>query len=272
MATLNHALDPTTHPDAGSEQASMITVDSEDMTRFKVPSFAALFRDMMPAYLAKWIADEELKDKAEKEKRKRDGAKTADERLSKCRCMDGANLAPRAIGVPMAVVFPQSLFDTEICVPLPLPFFTNKSLRYITDNSAILPTVKSNPLPGETKGISILDVDKLSAVLGKELSLDFSQWSKAAENMYAFQEEREVSGAQGIHALWFCNHFGFFTHQRDKVEEYGSWKALELELCHEFQSKPTSFDASYYVSKYDHAKTKYALEALMMARLNATVP
>src|SRR5882757_8577095 len=48
MKTLLNASDPVTHPEPGSETASMFTIDDEDMQRLQRPSFAALFKDVLP--------------------------------------------------------------------------------------------------------------------------------------------------------------------------------------------------------------------------------
>lgn len=73
-----------------------------------------------------------------------------------------------------------------MCGKLEIKFdpYLSKNLRSLNDEGATLPTVKSNPLPGDTKGICILDIEKLSTRFGKELSLSCSQWSEAAENMW----------------------------------------------------------------------------------------
>lgn len=100
---------------------------------------------------------------------------TEEARLAKRHCMDGSLQMPHVIGVPATIIFPQTLFDTENCVSIPLPFFLNKNLRYIIDKVATLPTIKSNPLAREMKGISIINIEKLSASLGREGSLTCSQ-------------------------------------------------------------------------------------------------
>ncbi|KAF8961793.1 hypothetical protein BDZ97DRAFT_1637618, partial [Flammula alnicola] len=42
LKTFNHTLDPVAHPDTGSETASLITIDPDDLNRLKVPSFFSL--------------------------------------------------------------------------------------------------------------------------------------------------------------------------------------------------------------------------------------
>ncbi|KAF8969057.1 hypothetical protein BDZ97DRAFT_1610094, partial [Flammula alnicola] len=71
LKTLNHTQDKVAFPDPGSEVASLVTLDSADLDRFRVPSFALAFRDFIYTSLAKWITDEDIKDKEDvKNKRK----------------------------------------------------------------------------------------------------------------------------------------------------------------------------------------------------------
>ena len=57
--TLNHALDPAAYPQPGSEVASLITIDPEDLARLRVPSFFASVRDFIYSSLARYLTDEE---------------------------------------------------------------------------------------------------------------------------------------------------------------------------------------------------------------------
>ena len=189
----------------------------------------------------------------------------AEARVTKRRCMDGSLLMPRVVGVSTTIIFPQTLFDTENCVLVPLPFFLNKNLCHIIDKAATLPTVKSNPLAGETKGITIIDVEKLSATLGREGSLTCSQWTKATFQMYRFQKERDSEGLDRPFARWYDEHFNFFNTQDDRDEMYDSWKSVELLLFQEFRSQPTHFDSGYYMTKYEQAKS----EARILAHINS---
>jgi len=144
--------------------------------------------------------------------------------------VDESNHVERVVGEPIPIKFPQSLYDTEACVTVPLPFFLTQNLQTLVDKASILPTVKSNPAPGEMKGIYILNIEKLSAHFGKELSLTCSQWSEAASNMWSFQISRDKSGNDGEHATWFEKHFNFFNMLIKRDELYNTWKVMELEF------------------------------------------
>jgi len=267
MRKVNHRLDPETYPIDASDFASLVTIDEADLNQLLDDELRVQYRPVMSIATAKWVTEtQKAMAEGEQSSLKRvsnvaftEAAKKSsaeESRLAKRRCMDGTLQTPRVIGVPATIIFPQTLFDTENCVSVPLPFFLNKNLRYITDKAATLPTIKSNPLPGETKGINILDVEKLSATLGKEGSLTCSQWTEAAFQMYRFQQERDSEGPNGAFATWYSDHFNFFNSQLDRDEMYQSWKDVELELRQEFRSQPTNYDAAHYVAKYELAKSE----------------
>jgi len=267
MHKVNHRMDPETYPVDASDFASLVTIDEADLNQLLDDELRTQYRPVMSIAITKWVADtQKAMAEGEHPSLKRglnavlaDTTKkmsTEAARIAKRRCMDGSLQTPRVIGIPATIIFPQTLFDTENCVSIPLPFFLNKNLRYITDNAATLPTIKSNPLAGETKGISIIDVEKLSATLGKEGSLTCSQWTEAAFQMYRFQQERDSEGPNGAFAMWYSDHFNFFNSQLDRDEMYQSWKGVELELRREFRSQPTNYDAAHYVAKYELAKSE----------------
>jgi len=243
--TLNNALDLVAHPQLGSEAASLITIDPEDLTRLRVPSFFASVYDFIYNSLMRHLADEELREKEEK-KRKDDVILPEDAWVSKRHCMDGSNHVERVVGEPIPIEFPQSLYNTEICVAVPLPFFLTWNLWSLVDEASTLPTVKSNPAPGETKGTHILKIEKLSTCFGKELTLTCSQWSKATANMWSFQISHDKLGSEGEHASWFEKHFNFFNMLNKRDELYDAFKVMELEFCQDHCSCHLKFSVTDY--------------------------
>ncbi|KAF8804794.1 hypothetical protein BYT27DRAFT_7106168, partial [Phlegmacium glaucopus] len=176
-------------------------------------------------------------------------------------CMDGKKLAPWVVGVPWQAKFPQSLFDTEGCVAVPLPFFLNENLQILNAEAATLPTIKTNPNPGETKGISIIDVDKLSARFGKELSLTCSQWTEAAGNMYLFQKERDAVDTGDSHSDWYNDHFNFYLSQRFKVRLYDAWKTDEFKFRQEHWANYGAFEGYRYEQAFALSEKQFEMMA-----------
>ena len=161
----NHHIDPVAHPDTGSENASFITIDEADLKDLKDPSIFGRFVNFIPDYLLLLITREIRADKEDREKRKTEDLNPHMSELSqdaKRRRMDGSKAAERIIGFQREIEFSEILFTTNAHVPIPLPFFRNANLRYIIDQAATLPTTKSNPLPGETKGQFILNISDMT--------------------------------------------------------------------------------------------------------------
>lgn len=269
MRTFLNATDPGSHPEPGSETASMFTIDEDDLHRLKRPSFAALFKEVMPTFLAKLITDHDLPDVTD---HKREIDNTTDQRVAKRRCMDGASLRPRAVDVPMNIEFTQLLYETEDCGMVPLPLFLNSSLLYLSVNGANVPTfkfVKANPKTGEKKGFTIIDCKKLLANRGlAELGMSHAQWMEAAFNCFRFQCSRGIDESGGAFLAWWEKHFNFFNLQSDKVLYYDAWKSMELEIRQEFYSKPTTYDATFYARRYDIIKTTFDLKSQMHSMMS----
>ena len=211
LTKFNHHMDPAAYPDAGSECASFITIDEADLKDLKDPSILARFSALIPDFLLLRITREIRTDKEEREKRKLDELNSLmleSSSEAKRHRMDGTKAAERIIGSQRDIDFSPILFTTNAHVPIPLPFFRNENLRYIIDQAATLPTIKSNPLSGETKGQFILNISDMTKgtkgckAFGDELSLDFGEWSEAAQNCFRFHQMQDKDGDMGSYATW----------------------------------------------------------------------
>ena len=272
LKKFNHYMDPALYPETGSENASFITIDEADLRDLKDPSILARFSNFIPDFLLLRITREIRADKEEREKRKLDehSSHTFEISLdSKRRRMDGSKAAERIVGAQRDIDFSDILFTTNQHVPIPLPFFRNENLRYIIDHAATLPTLKANPLAGEPKGQFILNISDMTKgtksckSFGEELSLDFGEWSEAAQNCFRFHQMQDKDGDLGTYAAWWSSHFNFFNTQEDKITQYNAWKELELKLRREYRTEPTKFDISHYAMKYEAAKMAYELKLLI---------
>jgi len=264
LKKLKNIQDPVAYPDPGSETASLITIDEEEIDDLKDQSMFNKLLSILPTSLIQRINRETRHEKEEKEKRKRDdNSKSSSDdtpsREIKRRCMDGDRAAERIVGFQNPIDFSEIMYMTDNHTALPLPFFRNKNIRYIIDCGATLPTVKSNPREGESKGYYILDITKLTNIFGAELTIDFGQWHEAANNCYRFQRSRDKNGESGSFALWWSQHFEFFNNQEDKIEMYDAWKSLELRLRQEYRTQPTRFNANYYVAQYEMCKSEHRM-------------
>jgi hypothetical protein len=136
-----------------------------------------------------------------------------------------------------------------------LPFFTHKSLSYIINNLAILPTKKVKSDGIFKKGV-ILDIKKLLKTLGEELSLSFSQYGEAAAQMFKFQEQPDGNSPDSLKSWtqFWHSHFTFFENREDAKEYFDEWKHIKLKLRHDCWSYGYKYDTSYYSQRYMTAK------------------
>ena len=194
--TILHTQDPVLHPIPGSETASFITIDSSDLEFLSSPTAPDSMRENMPFYIIRKLADIKLTSNKNPKRRDADESLTdsnedpASARVAKRRCMSAKTLVRHNFQQCTTFNFPQIMFDTEDRMPLPLPFFTHKSLRYIIDQLAMLPVRKVEADGVHNKG-AILDIEKLSKILREELSPSFGQYTEAAAQMFNFQAQRD---------------------------------------------------------------------------------
>ena len=273
LKTMAHVEDPEGHPQPGSEMASLVTIDSANMKLLRIPSYFSTLREWIYLSLAQELAEAELKEKLKRKAASDTDTQSPEETLrTKWRCMDGSNLVEKVAGVYSPLEFAQSLFDTELHVSVPLPFFLNKNLQILIDEASTLPTLKSNPLPGESKGVYILDIEKLADRFGRELSITCSQWSEAALNMFKFQQARDAQGDSGEHGAWYDEHFNFFNVQRQRDELYDAWKSVELRFRKEHRSEKTRFKLDHHEDAFRDARNAHQLKQEILALFPAQAP
>lgn len=175
------------------------------------------------------------------------------------------------VGKAVEISFPDILFDTEMLVAVPLSFFTHKNLQYINKHLGSIDMVKANLLHGAMKGLHILDIMKVLALLSSGLSLSCSLWSQATWQMYRFQQEHNTDGSKGKFSQWYYDHFNFFETQADQDKQYKNWKVLELELHEEFCNEKCAYSAEYHVMCYDIVKSKAKTLERSKARMDKKI-
>ena len=255
LQTLRHAQDPAAFPEPGSETASLITIDSSEISFLSSTHISDSLRTIMPFYLIKKLADTKLLNSLKRSENPTDSTEGDTSSSAKRRCMSATTLISRDTERPTSFNFPQIMFNTENRMPIPLPFFTHKSLRYIINNLAILPTKKVESDGTSKKGV-ILDIEKLSKTLGEELTLSFGQYGEASAQMFKFQEQRDGDLQDSLETWtqFWRSHFTFFENRKDAEEFYDEWKHVELELRRDRWSYGYKYDAPYYSQRYMTAK------------------
>jgi hypothetical protein len=103
-----NTLDPANHPQPRSETASLFSLDDGDLNKLKRPSFALIFRNVMPTYIANWLFEHNIPDATDS---KCDSEDNEDSRIAKRRCMDGDTLKPHAVDISADLEFTQLFYE-----------------------------------------------------------------------------------------------------------------------------------------------------------------
>ncbi|PPQ84092.1 hypothetical protein CVT25_002172 [Psilocybe cyanescens] len=264
----NHQIDPTNFPDPGSPQASVISLMEEDEANLRNPLIAHKLFDLMPQYIISWLAAEDARTKELKRKHDeslKDPVSVVEDRVAKRRCMQGAQLTLCDPLAPASLTLPQIMFDTKNLVAIPLSFFTQKNLCYIIDELASLPTKKVNSCSGDSKAMYILDIEKLSAKLGGELSMDFGSYLQAADEYFKFQLQRSADKEWGD--IWSA-HFRFFDAHSDTAELFPAWMHAEHKMCHDTQTYHQRYLISDYEAAYNHSVIEHKQHTSAQANIS----
>ncbi|KAK0183833.1 hypothetical protein F5146DRAFT_939629 [Armillaria mellea] len=245
--TIKHLNDPAQNPDPGSESASLISIDEDDIQALCTPTFALKFPNI-PMVIQKIIAWLETKEKdAVTKKRDAADAKLTAEQAYKVKhhCKDTAAEHPHIPSEQHDIKFTEILYDTDNALLIPLPFFLNVNLQWLIDDLPTLPMTKTNPRAGETKGTFIINT--------KEADMTYGQWHKAVDNCYQFNAGHDKVGQGGPYVKWWEKHFSFFIVQNDKIEQFPTGQPLKEKLHKAYHSQPTTFSKEFYADEYQMA-------------------
>jgi len=248
LKSLNHALNPQMYPAAGSPEAFLITLILKDLEELRKPSVFNRFKSLLMNGWFSSLSDEMAK--------KRSNASVEKQHMVLLGRMQAAECT---VGIPFSVNFSQvRIFEkTDISHPLPIHFFTNKNLCYITENLSTLPLIKANPLNDFLKPTRILDVAKIcTEQFGPELLISCAEWTKVAKNYRIFQVDRDEDGPDGNYAVWLKQHLAFFKNLEDRIESFRAWLPLKIELRLKYRTVTEPFvNGIYYVEYMQHQAT-----------------
>ncbi|KAK0489988.1 hypothetical protein EDD18DRAFT_1358973 [Armillaria luteobubalina] len=240
-ATMKHMSNPVVYPDPGSDTASFVTIEDKDIQALRTPSFTEI-----PMFIQRILATFEAKDSNTKKRDASDVKLPSDAaREAKHRCRDISAARPYVPGEKHNVEFTDILYNTDDAYFIPLTFFLNRNLQYLIDEVSSLSVTKTNPLPGQTKGVNVIDIQKCLPDLPisiEEKDFSYGQWDEAADNRYHFDASHDKEGDEGPYTTFWGLHFGFFNGLQDKIEDFPAWCLLEEKRRRKYRSRPTIFN------------------------------
>ncbi|KIL70460.1 hypothetical protein M378DRAFT_624617 [Amanita muscaria Koide BX008] len=129
-------------------------------------------------------------------------------------------------------------------VYLPLTLFTNRNLRTLNREGAILATTKISTPGARVKdnSVKILDLIKFEALHGSEETLTQAQWAETFRNYIRFFDSLDQ---ESLSQRWE-EHFGFFEDREDLVENFHAILLLDIKMRKDYVAQPFSFSMQYY--------------------------
>ncbi|KAJ3825979.1 hypothetical protein F5880DRAFT_1505036 [Lentinula raphanica] len=260
---LAHLRDPS--KPMPSPRASLITITSEEYEEIRTtPSRLQAFASLLLDPVRKFFAEKDVYEKSLKRLRE-EPKEDEEERLRKRRVADRLIYKEYDPLAPIRVEIHQVLYEIAHISPIPLPFFANQNLEFIAANSHSLPRkkIKSDKNP---QGGHLLDLEALAKTLEIDLcesdkmeGLDFILFTECANNMIAFETERDPDGATGTRAQLFIKHFAFFLNKREAPKWFNHWKPTEFKLRKNQYLVPTGFVSSVYTAEWSKVELKAEL-------------
>ena len=166
-------------------------------------------------------------------------------------------------GVPAPIVYHQLLYDGDNYGTLPNFIFHTDNLAYINTNASLIPLVKANPKPGESKtNIMNLEALALKLEINDDAKLTIHEYNDCIKNRIPFEESRDSKGPTGAHASWWRCHAAYGASRPNRVKEFEAWKKVEIEARTEFYTAAVKFNPMNYELKMNRA----IMEEMMAAK------
>ncbi|KAJ7342685.1 hypothetical protein DFH08DRAFT_811754 [Mycena albidolilacea] len=185
VRTAEHAYDPVAHPDAGSDDESLITVSDLPIDALSPLSKVKRLAEKMSPTSARdlFLAFISNGNPSSKRGRDDDEPKPATKKLREESAIPVGMTMPPRFSSYIAELYQNNLH-------LPLSLFTNNNLDLVNNSYESMATIKRNA-PGAVssdKQIRVLDTASFERKHLAERNMDRGQWLEAAQNFVTFLE------------------------------------------------------------------------------------
>ena len=254
LATFNYLSDPTVYLQPGSALASYVTISDSKISTLQISSMAESHREVMPSYLVQQFALKAESARADKRKLE---TQESDPDAKRC-CMSGSKLIVYNPLKENDLLFPDSLFLTELYSPLPLPLFVQSVLEKIVVNAHRIPLKKHTVV--ETKStVYIWNIEAISHEFSikKEKELEFGLYLEATDAFFKFQCKR---ASDNVIIMCWSKHFKYYKKKSNSSENYHGWKGSKFEIRQKLLVYLFDFDQTMYNTSYNNAMQDYKNE------------
>ncbi|KAJ3871425.1 hypothetical protein F5051DRAFT_446213 [Lentinula edodes] len=171
--------------------------------------------------------------------------------------------------VPFQASFHNALYEIAHVSPIPLPFFSNDALQFISTcaYSLLHKKFKSND---PRKSSYFIDIETLKKMLRIKYAdddqlegLDYILFVECVNNYMRFEMSRNPAGPAGTRAQFIIQHFSFFLNKRHTAKLYTFWKPAELRIRNEQYLEFTGFTQSVYDLEWTKVESQVEFEDTM---------
>lgn len=140
--TVDHTIEPDNYPEPGSDAASLITLDEEDLSTLLNDTICDHCKDFLPLSVKQWLLDTKKARGESNIGSKRSILElfcdSAEKVMSRWRCMSGSDITLHVVGKAAEISFPDILFDMEMSVAVPLSFSCTRASNILINTWARL--------------------------------------------------------------------------------------------------------------------------------------
>ncbi|KAH7875090.1 uncharacterized protein C8R40DRAFT_1189658 [Lentinula edodes] len=254
-----------------SPVTSELTIQLEEWEKIRTnPIRFDSLKHLIPDFILEWMESRKIQEVKDKREREEDTSREAEEEKKKKRRL-AEPLVPVVKNplVPFQASFHDALYEIAHVSPIPLPFFSNDALQYISARAHSLPHKKFKSNDPRKSGYFI-DIEALKKMLRIKYAdddqlegLDYILFVECVNNYMRFETSRDPAGPAGTRAQFIIQHFSFFLNKRYTAKLYAFWKPAELRIRNEQYLEFTSFIQSVYDLEWTKVEGQVEFEDTM---------
>ncbi|KAJ3884707.1 hypothetical protein GG344DRAFT_83616 [Lentinula edodes] len=250
---------------------SELTIQLEEWEKIRTnPIHFDSLKHLIPDFILEWMESWKIQEVKDKREREEDTSREAEEEKKKKRRL-AEPLVPVVKNplVPFQASFHDALYEIAHVSPIPLPFFSNNTLQFISTctHSLLHKKFKSND---PRKSGYFIDIEALKKMLRIKYpdndqleGLDYILFVECVNNYMRFKTSRDPAGPAGTRAQFIIQHFTFFLNKRHTAKLYAFWKPAELRIRNEQYLEFTGFIQSVYGSEWTKVESQVEFEDTM---------
>ncbi|KAJ3925476.1 MAG: hypothetical protein NXY57DRAFT_1069331 [Lentinula lateritia] len=230
---------------------SKLTIQLEEWEKIRTnPIRFDSLKHLIPDFILEWMESQKIQEVKDKREREEDTSREAEEEKKKKRRL-AEPLVPVVKNplVPFQASFHDALYEIAHVSPIPLPFFSNDALQFISARAHSLPHKKFKSNDPRKSGYFI-DIEALKKMLRIKYAdddqlegLDYILFVECVNNYMRFETSRDPAGPA--------------------AKLYAFWKPVELRIRNKQYLEFIGFIQSVYDSEWTKVESQVEFEDTM---------